>query len=172
MLLFRHWRCMKQPNIRVILLCIIVWFLDTLSTKVISGYTATRSLQSHSMGVIDWTLSWFGRPESIMGPSLCRLQLYGMLECYFYFLPLLWQTLDPSPLIVLLCQRWKHMTILRMVIVSIISLILLMWIMLIISIKTFQVGWNLSVPWSCTSSTTRNLVSTSFPLKVSWQNCR
>ena len=139
MLFFRHWRCKKQPNVRVILLCIIVWFLDTLSTKVFSGYTATRSLQSHSMGVIDWTLSWFGRPESIMGPSLCRLQLYGMLECYFYFLPLLWQTLDPSPLIVLLCQRWKHMTILRMVIMHLILFMSIMDIMSIILIMCIAV---------------------------------
>jgi hypothetical protein len=35
-----------------------------------------------------------------------------------------------------------------------------------------QAGWNLSVPGSCTSSTTRNLFSTSSPLRVSWGSCQ
>ena len=47
-----------------------------------------------------------------------------------------------------------------------------MCIMLIIAIKTFQDDWNLLVPGSYTSSTTRIQFSTSSPLKVSLENCR
>ena len=35
-----------------------------------------------------------------------------------------------------------------------------------------QAGWILSVPGSCTSSTTRNLFSMSSPLRVSWGSCQ
>jgi hypothetical protein len=68
-----------------------------------------------------------------------------------------------------LFQRWKHMTILKMVIISI------KYIITIISVEhniVFQAGWNLSVPEYYTSSTTRNQFSTSSPLRVSWGNCQ
>ncbi len=138
---------------------------------LVLGHTKYNGVQRVFMAVIAWTLSWFGHRVSIMAPLWCHQILSGMLWFCCCSQHLLQRTLDPSPSNVHLYRRWKHMTILRMVIVSIITLILYMWIMLIISIKTFQVGWNLSVPWSCTSSTTRNLFSTSFPLKVSWENC-
>ncbi len=66
-------------------------------------------------------------------------------------------------------QRWKHMTILKMVIIS------FKFIITIISVEhniVFQAGWNLSVPEYYTSSTTRNQFSTSSPLRVSWGNCQ
>ncbi len=80
--------------------------------------------------------------------------LSGMLGFCFCSQHLQWLTLDPSPLNVHLYRRWKHTTILRMVtIITIISIILNICVILI---NAFQAGWKLSVPWSDTSSTTRN----------------
>ena len=97
---------------------------------------------------------------------------YARVLLLFSASHLLWLTLDPSPSNAHLYRRWKNSTILRMVIISIISLISIMSIMLIIAIKTFQHGWNLLVPGSYTSLTTRIWFSTSSPLKVSFENCR
>ncbi len=84
-------------------------------------------------------------------------------------LHLLCLTLDPSPLNAHLYQRWKHTMILRMVIISIKYIMALIAIILI---DPFQAGWNLLVPGSYTSSTTRNQFYTSSPLKVPWANCQ
>jgi hypothetical protein len=46
-----------------------------------------------------------------------------MLGYYSFLQPLLQQKLDPSPSSAPLCRRWKHTTILRMVIVCIIVII-------------------------------------------------
>ena len=106
-----------------------------------------------------------------MVPFLCPQILYGMPRFYCCSQHLLRLTLDPSPSNAHSYRRWKRSTILKMVIISIKSLISIMCIMLIIAITTFQDGWNLLVPGSYTSSTTRIQFSTSSPLKVSLENC-
>ena len=172
MLSLGHWNSKNQPNARVILLCLTVWCWVIPNTMVSNGFTAIHFQPNFFMAVIAWTLSWSCRLVSIMAPLWCHQILSGILKFCCYSQHLLWRTLDPSPSSAHSYRRCNHMTILRMVIVSFISLIWFMWIMLIIPIKTFQVGWILSVPGSFTSSTTRNQFSTSFPLKVSWENCR
>ena len=77
-----------------------------------------------STEVIEWTPSWFGHRASIMELSLCRQSQYGTLVCCSCSLLLLWPTLDPSPSIVPSYQRWKHMMILKMVIMCIIITII------------------------------------------------
>jgi hypothetical protein len=150
MLFLRHWNCKIRPHARVILLSSIVWCLVIPNTTVYSGCTI-HFRKKHFTAVIAWTWSWLGRRVSIMAPLLCRQRQSGMLGfwcCFQHLLPL---TLDPSPSNAHSCRHWKHTTVLRMVIISIISLISVMRIIHIILIKTFQVGWNLSVPVSCTS---------------------
>ena len=75
------------------------------------------------MEVIAWTPSWFGRRASIMELSLYRQTQFGMLVYCSCSLLLLWPTLDPSPSIVPSFQPWKHMMILKMVIICIIHII-------------------------------------------------
>ena len=75
------------------------------------------------MEVIAWTPSWFGRRASIMELSLYRQSQSGMLVSCSCSLLLLWPTLDPSPSIVPSFQPWKHMMILKMVIIFIIHII-------------------------------------------------
>ena len=172
MLWLGHWNYKNHPNARVILLCITVWCLVIPNTKVSNGFTAIHFQPNPFMAVIAWTLSWLGRLVSIMVPLLCPQILYGMPRFYCCSQHLLRLTLDPSPSNAHSYRRWKRSTILKMVIISIKSLISIMCIMLIIAITTFQDGWNLLVPGSYTSSTTRIQFSTSSPLKVSLENCR
>ena len=108
---------------KAILLCSIVWCWATPSTRVCSGFTAIRFRRKCSTAVIEWTPSWFGRRASTMELSLCRQSQSGMLVYCSCSLLLLWRTLDPSPSIVPSCQSWKHMTILKMVIICIIHII-------------------------------------------------
>ncbi len=69
---------------------------------------------------------WSGSLASIMPPLLFCQILYGMLGFCFCSQHLQWLTLDPSPANAHLYQRWKHVTILRMVtIITIISIITL-----------------------------------------------
>ncbi len=102
------------------------------------------------------------RPQGINNGAfffclLCRQILSGMFGFFFCSQDLQWLTLDPSPSNAHSYRRWKHMTILRMVnIIIIISIILNICVILI---NAFQAGWNLSVPGSYTSSTTRNQFS-------------
>ena len=172
MLWLGHWNYKNQPSARVILLCTTVWCLVIPNTKVSNGFTAIHFQPNPFMAVIAWTLSWLGRLVSIMVPLLCPQILYGMPRFYCCSQHLLRLTLDPSPSNAHSYRRWKRSTILKMVIISIKSLISIMCIMLIIAITTFQDGWNLLVPGSYTSSTTRIQFSTSSPLKVSLENCR
>ncbi len=68
--------------------------------------------------------------------------------------------------------RWKHTMILRMVIISIKDIMALIANILI---NPFQAGWNLSVPWSYTSLTTRNQFLTSsqwYPGKTASSSCQ
>ncbi len=67
--------------------------------------------------------SWFGRLASIMELSLYHQTQSGMLVYCSCSLLLLWPTLDPSPSIVPSFQPWKHMLILKMVIICIIHII-------------------------------------------------
>ena len=127
----RPWSWKTPPDTRVISLCIIVWCSDTQSTKACSGYTATRFLRNHFTAVTDWTSSWFGRRESTMALLLSRLILSGTLGCCFCSQPLQQPTRDPSPSIALLCRLWKHMTILKMVIICIICIMCIMSIIVI-----------------------------------------
>jgi hypothetical protein len=148
-----HWNCEIRPKARVILLCSIVWCLVIPNTTVYSRFTAIHVRRKRFMADIAWTLSWLGRRVSIMAPLLsrCRQILSGMLGFCSLSQHLLRLTLDPSPSNAHSCRRWKHTTILRMVIKSIISLICVLCIVHIKPIKTFQVGWNLSIPVSYTS---------------------
>ena len=57
-----------------------------------------------------------------------------------------------------------------MAIIRIMAIMLIMYIMAIILIIPLQVGWSRSVLGLCTSSTRRNLFSSSSPSKVSWEN--
>ncbi len=145
-----HWNCKIRPNPRVILLCSIVWCLVIPNTTVYSRFTAIHFRRKRFMAVIAWTLSWLGSRVSIMAPLLCRQILSGMLGFCSCSQHLLLLTLDPSPSNAHSCRRWKHTTILRMVIISITTLIFVMCVMLIKPIETFQVGWNLSDPVSYT----------------------
>ncbi len=80
-----------------------------------------------------------------MAPLLCRQRQSGMLGFCCCFQHLLHLTLDPSPSNAHSCRHWKHTMILRTVIISIISLILVSVICItrIILIKTS--GWLESV---------------------------
>ena len=123
MLSSEHWSYKSRRNARAILLCTIVWCWGTPSTRVCSGFTAIRFRLKCFMEVIAWTSSWFGRRASIMELSSCRQIPSGMLaSCSCSLLPL-WPTLDPSPLIAPSFQPWKHMMILKMVIIRIIHVI-------------------------------------------------
>ena len=112
-----------RPDTRVISLCIIVWWSDTQSTRACSGYTATRFLRNHLTAVTP--------PVIDNGTLLSRLKLSGTLRCCFCSQPLQQPTLDPSPSIALLCRLWKHMTILKMVIICIICIMCFMSIIVI-----------------------------------------
>ncbi len=133
MLSSKPWNCKSRPNARAIFPCSIVWWWGTPSTGVCSGFTAIRFRRKCSTEVIEWTPSWFGRRASTMELSLCHQSQSGMLVYCSCSLLLLWPTLDPSPLIVPSYQPWKHMMILKMVImyiihmISIISIICGMW---------------------------------------------
>ena len=120
---WKPWNYKSRPNARAILLCTIVWCWGTPSTRECSGFTAVRFRQKCFTEVIEWTSSWFGRRASIMERSWCRQSPSGMLESCSCSLLLLWPTLDPSPLIVPSFQPWKHMMILKMVIMRIIRVI-------------------------------------------------
>ncbi len=139
-----QWNCKIRRNARVILLCSIVWCLVIPvlpDTTVYSGFTAIHyQRNSHSL-----SLSWLGHHVSIMAPLLCCQILSGMLGfcCCSQHLLLPWLTLVSSPSNAHSCRHWKHTTILRMVIISIMSLVSVMCIIRIKLIKTFQVGWNL-----------------------------
>ena len=104
-----------------------------------------------------------------MAASLCRQIPSGMLGFCFYSQLVLWLTLEPRPSNAHSYPRWKHTTILKMVIISIKCIITIMSVDHNI---VGQAGWILSVPGSCTSSTTRNLFSMSSPLRVSWGSCQ
>ena len=106
--------------------------------------------------------------------------------------PLLRQTLGPSPSTVHLCQRWKHTTILKMVVIwficiiriiriirhtcikrikcikCIIRYIRIMYIILIISFR--QDGWSRLDPRLYTSLTTENQSCMSSMLSISCEN--
>jgi hypothetical protein len=123
---FKLWNCKSRPNARAILPCSIVWCWGTPSTGVCSGFTAIRFRRKGSTEVIEWIPSWFGRRASTLEISLCRQSQSDMLVYCSCSLPLLWPTLDPSPSIVPSYQPWKHMTILKMVvIIHIIHIILI-----------------------------------------------
>ncbi len=164
------------PNTRVISLCTIVWCWDTPSSLVCIGFTATRFLQKHSTAVTDWTLSWFGRQLSTMELLLCRRKQSGMPEYCFCSQPLLRQTLGPSPSTVHLCRRWKHTTILKMVVSCIIRIIHITFIIRIIRIIFIilfrQDGWGRLDPRLYTSLTTENQSCMSSLLNISWENFR
>ena len=129
MLSSKPWNCKTLRNARAILHCSIAWCWVTPSTRVCSGYTAIHFRRKCSMEVIKWTSSWFGRRASIMELSLCRQSQSGMLVYCCCSLLLLWPTLDPSPSIVPSYQPWKHMMILKMVIMCIIHIISIFAIM-------------------------------------------
>jgi hypothetical protein len=146
---FRPCCCKNRPNARGISPCIIVWCWDTPRTKVCNGYTATRFLRSRFTAVTAWTSSWFGHRVSTMEPLSFRPVQPGMLGYCFFFLPMLQQTLDPSPTSVPLCRRWKHTMILRMVIICIISIkhivynkFIIYIILIILIMFIMQDGWN------------------------------
>ncbi len=86
---------------------------------------------------------------------------------YARVLHLPWLTLEPSPLNAHLYQRWKHMTILRMVII--ISILCITSIICVILIYAFQAGWLEFIG-------SRVLYELDYKkpilwLKVSWENC-
>jgi len=147
MLCFKPWNCKSRPNARAILPCSIVWCWGTPSTGVCSWFTAIRFRQKCSTEVIEWTSSWFGRRASIMELSLCRQSQSGMLVYCSCSLLLLWPTLDQSLSIVPSYQPWKHMMILKMVIILLICFMSIMRIIAIIVIIAycFVVGWLESV---------------------------
>ena len=112
-------------------LCTTVWCWVIPNTRVSNGFTATHFPQNPSTAVITWTWSWSGRWVSITAPLLCRWILSGMLGFCFCSQHLLWLTLDPSPSNAAHWYRhWRHTTILRMVIIS---------IMIIIHVKLIKV---------------------------------
>ena len=117
------WNCKTLPKARVILFCTIVWCWGTPSTVVFRGFDAIRFLQNRFMKVIAWTSSWFGHRESTMEPSLWHQTLSGMLGFYSCSQHLLQQTLDPSPSIVHLFRHWNPTTILRTVIITIMTIV-------------------------------------------------
>ncbi len=86
-----------------------------------NGFTTIHFPPDPSTAVITWTWSWLGSRVSIMVPLLCCEILSGTLGFCFCSQHLLWLTLDPSPSNAHLYCHWKHTTILRMVIISIIS---------------------------------------------------
>jgi hypothetical protein len=137
---FRPCCCKNRPNARGISPCIIVWCWDTPRAKVCNGYTATRFLRSRFTAVTAWTSSWFGRRVSTMEHSWCRQIQFGMQGFCSFSLPHRKPTPVWKRLSVHSCRRWKHMTILRMVVVSIISLILFMWIILLYLLKHFRLA--------------------------------
>ena len=71
---------------------------------------------------------------SIMEASLHHLILFGMLGFFSCSQHLLLLTPDPSPLTVHLCRCRKHTTILRIIIISIMTLIHIMAIIRIMTI--------------------------------------
>ncbi len=73
-----------------------------------------------------------------MAHLLCRQRQSGMLGVCCCSQHLLRLTLDPSPSNAHSCRHWKHTTIPRMVIISIISLISVICMIRIILIET---GW-------------------------------
>ncbi len=81
--------------------------------------------------------SWLGRRVSILAPLLCHQILSGMLGVCFCYQHLLWLILDPSPSNAHSYQCWKHMTILRM---TIISILFIMVIIRVILINAFEAG--------------------------------
>ncbi len=89
--------------------------LGTPSTVVFRGLTAIRFLQNRFMEVIAWTSSWFCHRASTIEPSLC-----GIYSCSQH---LLQRTLDPSPSIVHWFRCGNPTTILRMVIITIMTII-------------------------------------------------
>ena len=145
------WNSNNQPSARVILLCITVWCWVIPNTRVSNGFTAIHFPQNHSTAVIAWTWSWLGRRVSIMAPLLCRRILSGMLGFCFCSQHLLWLTLDPSPSNAHWYRHWKHTTILRMVIISIILIMIIIHVKRIKLFNALQAGLILSVPGSCTS---------------------
>ncbi len=173
-----------------ILLCSIVWWSETPSSRACSEFTAIRFLRSSSMAVIDWTSSWHGRRVSIMELSLSRPIQFGMLVYCCCSQLVLWRTrtLAPSPSNVPSSPPWKPTMILTMVIMSIISIISISLIitvvtlihymtimtnicviafLLIIACSVLWAGWIQSALGWYTSLTTRNLSCTSFPFRVS-----
>ncbi len=153
----------KLPNTRVISLCTIVWCWNTPSLKACNVFNATHFRQSRSMAVTAWTLSWFGRPESKMEPSWSGLILSGMLGSCSYSPPRQQQTQAPSRSLGTSCRGLRHMTIRKMVIIWIKSIMYIIVIIRIILInkviisKTIpcacfrRVGAQMEVQWRCTS---------------------
>ncbi len=103
---------------------------------------------------------WCSRSSTTMELSLCSQSQSDILVYCSCSLLLLWQTLDPSPLIVPSYQPWKHITILKMVfIIHIIHIILIILIIcsiwhyntyaycsfISIIVDCFLVGWLESV---------------------------
>jgi hypothetical protein len=92
---------------------------------VCSGFTATRFLRNRFLAVNGDSLPGprhdLGRRVSTMQPSWCRQIQFGMHGFCSYSQPHHKPTPDPKRLTVHSCQCWKHMTILKMVIIVIIA---------------------------------------------------
>ncbi len=94
---------------------------------------AAGLLQSVSKENVLWKSSHGPRHYSAELSSY-RQRQSGMLVCCSCSLLLLWPTLDPSTSIVLSFQPWKHMMILKMVIMYIIHIMCIMAFISIIAI--------------------------------------
>ncbi len=121
----RHWNWINQCSARAISDYTTVWCLATPCTMVCSGFTATRSLRNYSTAATNWTLLWFGLQVLTMVLSWSHEIQFGTHGFCSFSLPQHKPTLGPNRLSVLSCQRWKHITILRMVIIDIIVIIVI-----------------------------------------------
>ncbi len=121
----RHWNWKTLLSARATSHYTTVWCLTTPSTMVFSGFTATRSLRNHFTAVTDWTSLWLGLQVLTMVLSWLRQIQFGTHRFCSFSLPPHKPTRGPNRLTVLSCRRWKHMTILRRVIIDIIVIVVI-----------------------------------------------
>ena len=132
MLCLTHCNWQIQHSARAISHYTTVWCLVTPSTMVCSGFTATRSLQNHFTAATDWTSLWFSLQVLTMEPLWSR-----QIQFCSFSLPHHKPTPGRKRLTVHSCRRWKHMTILKMVINVIIVIIVIIYIIDVIVLISF-----------------------------------
>ncbi len=153
MLCLGHWNWRHPLGTRVISDCTTVWSCDALntmvytpSTMVCSEFTAARSLRNHFMAATDWTSLWFGLRVLIMVLSWSRQIQFGTHGFCSFSLPPHKPTPGPNRLTVLSCRRWKHMTILRMVITDIIDIIVII-VNICVLLRWLRLFWLWRLLW-------------------------